>query len=475
MQNLCGLKITAIVLLALAAACSPKAAADQFEFFDATQFSQPTQIDNEWFPLIPGTQLTFEGFTSSQGEQVPHQVIFTVTDLVKEIGGITTVVAWERDFSDSQLVEAELVFFAQADDGIVWSLGQYPEEYEDGKIIDSPVWIHGIEEARAGISMQADPQVGSESYSQGWGPAVEYTDRGQVSQDGQQVCVPFDCFADVLVIDETSLLEPDAHQLKYYAMGVGNIRVSWTGDDQTQETLELTDYTQLNSEAIAEVRAEALKLEASAYSNSPDVYGKTKPATLTESMPAQSSSTGGKTEIAVYMADLSENALAELDFVAEASAAGGKMVSLPNNGDELDPPPENDPHVLFSVPVLSATPYRCWVHLKVGAPKGKSQANLVWIQVSSAQDGAGNAAYQPGSASYLTAQGPTTEGWTWVSCEGDMASPQSLVSFNAAGEVTVRVQAGAEGVGFDQFVFSSAQFLEEPPSAAIVEKQAGSI
>lgn len=470
MQNLRGLKITAIVLLALAAACSPKAAAEQFESFDATQFSQPTQIDNEWFPLIPGTQLTFEGFTSSQGKQVPHQVIFTVTDLVKEIDGITTVVAWERDFSDSQLVEAELVFFAQMNDGTVWSLGQYPEEYEDGKIIDSPVWIHGIEEARAGISMQGDPQVGSDSYSQGWGPAVEYTDRGQVSQDGQQVCVPFDCFADVLVIDETSLLEPDAHQLKYYAMGVGNIRVSWTGDDQTQETLELTDYTRLSSEAMAEVRAEAFKLESSAYSNSPDVYGKTTPAAPAASMPAQNSSTSGKADVVVYMADLGENALTELDFVEEASAAGGKMVSLPNNGDELDPPPENDPHVLFSVPVLSDTPYRCWVHLKVGAPKGKSQANVVWIQVSGAQDGAGNAVYQPGSASYLTAQGPTTEGWTWVSCDRELGSTSSLISFSTPGEVNVRLQAGAEGVGFDQFILSSAQFLEEPPSTAVVEK-----
>ncbi|MHB8113709.1 MAG: hypothetical protein ACYDHA_09675 [Bellilinea sp.] len=470
MQNLRGLKIAAIVLLTLAAACTPKAAMDQYESFDATQFSQPTQIDNVWFPLIPGTQLTFEGFTSSQGEQVPHQVIFTVTDLVKEIDGINNVVAWERDFSDGRLVEAELVFFAQADDGTVWSLGQYPEEYENGKIIDNPVWIHGIEEAQAGIFMQGDPQVGSESYSQGWGPAVEYTDRGQVSQDGQPVCVPFDCYEDILVIDETSLLEPDAHQLKYYAMGIGNIRVSWTGDDQTQETLELTDYIQLGSEAMAEVRAEALKLEASAYANSEDVYGKTKPATPAASMPAQSSSTGGKAEIVVYMADLGENALTELDFVAETAAAGGKMVSLPNNGDELDPPPENDPHVLFSVPVLSDTPYRCWVHLKVGAPKGKSQANVVWIQVSGAQDGAGNAAYQPGSASYLTAQGPTTEGWTWVSCDGEMGSTQSLISFNTAGEITVRLQAGAEGVGFDQFVLSSAQFLEEPPSAAIVEK-----
>jgi len=34
----------------------------------------------------------------------------------------------------------------------------------------------------------------------------------------------------------------------------------------------------------------------------------------------------------------------------------------------------------------------------------------------------------------------------------------------------VRVQAGMEGVGFDQFLLSPARFLEAPPSEAVVEK-----
>jgi hypothetical protein len=32
------------------------------------------------------------------------------------------------------------------------------------------------------------------------------------------------------------------------------------------------------------------------------------------------------------------------------------------------------------------------------------------------------------------------------------------------------MQAGMEGVGFDQFLLSPAQFLEKPPSEAIVKK-----
>ncbi len=51
--------------------------------------------------------------------------------------------------------------------------------------------------------------------------------------------VPFGSYKDVLVIDETSMEEPGAHQLKYYACGVGNVRVGWRCADETQEILEL--------------------------------------------------------------------------------------------------------------------------------------------------------------------------------------------------------------------------------------------
>jgi hypothetical protein len=46
-----------------------------------------------------------------------------------------------------------------------------------------------------------------------------------------------------------------------------------------------------------------------------------------------------------------------------------------------------------------------------------------------------------------------------------------LVRFGKSGEVTVRMQAGQEGVGFDQFLLSPERFLEQPPTEAIVRKQ----
>ena len=261
----------------------------EFEEFDPKNFDRPTHIDNEWFPLKAGTRLVYEGTTiEDDGTAVPHRVVINVTDLTKVIGGVRSVVSWDLDYSDGTLAEAELAFFAQDNDGNVWRMGEYPEEYDEGKFVAAPAWIHGIEEARAGIEMKAKPQPGTPSYSQGGAPAVKFTDRGKVDQTGQKTTVPVGSYQDVLVIAEVSGAEPDATQIKYFARGVGNVRIGWKGKgEKTKETLELVKLEQLGPQALAEVRAEALKLEKQAYERSKNVYAHTPPAEHTPSVGGQ--------------------------------------------------------------------------------------------------------------------------------------------------------------------------------------------
>jgi hypothetical protein len=250
-----------------------------FEDLDPAKFDRPTQITNEWMPLKPGTRLVYAGNTvDDDGKVVPRRFVMTVTDLTKVVGGVRSVISWDLDYSAGELVEAELAFYAQDNDGNVWHMGEYPEEYEKGKFVTAPAWLHGLEDARAGIAMLAKPQVGTPSYSQGWGPAVNWTDRGRVDQMGKTTCVPMGCYKDVLVVAETSQSEPNAEQLKYWVRGVGNVRVGWRGKgEKTKETLELVDIIQLSPEALAEVRAQALALEKHAYEIS-DMYRHTPPA-----------------------------------------------------------------------------------------------------------------------------------------------------------------------------------------------------
>jgi hypothetical protein len=246
--------------------------------FDYDNFDSPTVIDNPWLPMTPGTRLVYEGTTNEDNELLDHQVVITVTDLIKVIDGIETVVSWDLDYSEGELVEAELAFFAQDNDGNVWRMGEHPEEYEDGILVDAPTWLAGINGAEAGISMLGDPRVGTLSYSQGWGPDVEFIDRAQIAEIGTDTCVATGCYAAVLVVDEFNTEEPNARQLKYFAPGVGNIMVRWAGDDETQEELELVSVEVLKPGAFLDVKAAALELEASAYEISPDVYGRTDPA-----------------------------------------------------------------------------------------------------------------------------------------------------------------------------------------------------
>jgi hypothetical protein len=247
--------------------------------FDPAHFTNSTEVTNPWFPLVPGTRFTWKGHATDGGERVDRGVVFTVTDLTKVVDGVRTIVAWDRDYNDGELEEVELAFFAQDDDGNVWHFGQYPEELDGNKIVKTPTWIAGLHGARAGIEMQALPRLDTPSYAEGWGGSdVNWTDRGQVYQLGQEVCIPADCYTDVLAIDEFNPDEPGAHQLKYYAADVGGIRVGWRGSkEEEREVLVLVSLEHLSPSEMDEVREAVLAQETRAYRLSPDVYGTTRP------------------------------------------------------------------------------------------------------------------------------------------------------------------------------------------------------
>src|SRR6476619_4234018 len=82
-------------------------AAQPLEKFDRNNFNHSTVIDNEWYPIKPGTQCVMNGYALyEEGDEEPHSDVFTVTDLVKEIAGVRTVVCWDKDYVDGELEEA---------------------------------------------------------------------------------------------------------------------------------------------------------------------------------------------------------------------------------------------------------------------------------------------------------------------------------------------------------------------------------
>ena len=256
----------------------------ELEKLDGVKFGRGVQITNKWLPMKPGTRYVYEGTAvEDDGKLVPRKIVLNITDLMKVIGGVPTLISYDLDYSDNELVEAELAFYAQDDNGNVWRFGEYPEEYEDGKFKKAPAWMHGYQGAHAGIMMKAEPKLGTPSYSQGYGPAVNWTDRGTTYKMGLDVTVRHGQYKDVMVVRETSRDESaaDAYQLKYYAAGVGNIKVGWEGTgEKTKETMELTVVETLSPKEMASVRNKALALEKSAYARSKLVYGPTSPSKI---------------------------------------------------------------------------------------------------------------------------------------------------------------------------------------------------
>jgi hypothetical protein len=242
---------------------------------DRANFDRSENIDHPYWPLKPGMQWIYEGYSIDEGKKVPHRIVFTVTDMMKMIGGVRTRVIYDSDFSKGQITEKELTYFAQDKQGNVWHLGQYVEIYED-QFMGGRIWtVDNPPGAKAGIMMPRvdDLKPGALSFSQGFAPPpFNWTDRGRIFQLGQKVKVKAGRYDDVIVFEEFDEEHPGAVQLKYYARGVGNVKIGAAGKTGGKvEVLELVKTHQLNASDLAEVRKLALELEkrASAFPANP--------------------------------------------------------------------------------------------------------------------------------------------------------------------------------------------------------------
>lgn len=288
--------LTAATATAATAATAPAAISSQelcgpgsAIHFNRAEFPANPVIDNKWNPLKPGMQFTTTGeVKSADGSVSAHSVVHTVTGLTKVINGVKTLVLWDRDYSDGVLAESELAFFAQSKTtGSVWLFGEYPEEYENGKLAGAPsTFISGIDKAQAGTAIQGSPHRNTPAYVQAYAPSVDFLDCGRVLYKNLRVCVKTGCYNDVMVIDEFNPLEPPSagHQRKFYSAGTGLIKVTAVGGED-QEFMDLVKIKKLSSAELASVNAQALKQDKRGYTVSPDVYAKTPRAVVANTGP----------------------------------------------------------------------------------------------------------------------------------------------------------------------------------------------
>jgi len=90
----------------------------------ATQPSDPVinpadfidRIDNQYFPLKPGTTFIYQGTKAG----LPQRDVITVTHAIKRILGVSTLVVRDRVTEAGALTELTFDWFAQDKHGNVW-------------------------------------------------------------------------------------------------------------------------------------------------------------------------------------------------------------------------------------------------------------------------------------------------------------------------------------------------------------------
>jgi hypothetical protein len=177
-----------------------------------------TTIDNPLFPLRRGTTFLYRGAR----ERMPQVDEEVVTHRTEEILGIACTVVRDTVSERGRPIERTLDFYAQDRAGNVWYLGEDSFERKRGRFVKaSDSWRSGVDGAKPGIIMPADPQPG-DRYRQEYYPPGEALDEATVLGERGPVTVPYGTFDHTLVTSEYSPLEPQTEQ-KFYVAEVGEV------------------------------------------------------------------------------------------------------------------------------------------------------------------------------------------------------------------------------------------------------------
>lgn len=187
---------------------------------------------NKYLVLTPGTKLVYEGEVEDGFER--NEVV--ITDDTKTVMGVETRVYWDRVWLDGELIEDTKDWLAQDSEGNVWYFGEDVDNFEDGELADHEgAWEAGVDGAKPGIWLKADPKVG-DSYRQEYyeGEAEDIED---IVAIGAGVVTPYGTFEDCVKTLDYTPLEPDVEENKYYCSEVGGMVLE--ENPGTGEKLEL--------------------------------------------------------------------------------------------------------------------------------------------------------------------------------------------------------------------------------------------
>ncbi len=177
-----------------------------------------THIDHPYWPMRPGTTWRY---VERAGREVTT-VRVTVTRRTIRVGSVRARVVHDVARSEGQVVEDTRDFYAQDSGGSLWYLGELSRSFEDGQVVSTEgSWRYGRDGAQAGVILPARMRAGCgyrEEYRAG-----EAEDRARILSTSETLRTPTGLHRDAVQTANTTPLEPDVLENKFYARGVGPV------------------------------------------------------------------------------------------------------------------------------------------------------------------------------------------------------------------------------------------------------------
>jgi hypothetical protein len=245
--------------------------------FDPANFVDPTLSTNPFHPLTPGLQWVRGGTTKVGQRVVPHEIITTMTDVIRDIEGVQTVAMLDESTDSGEVSQVGMDYMALDKQGNVWIVGGYTEEYQGGAYTNTEsAWLGHSDGTLVGILAPA--VVAADTPQWCIAAAAEETPSvGLPEKVGVRTCVKFGCFDNVRVVREGEATAPD-NEHKYYAPGVGVILNIPQDASLHKDHFELYNFTTLSAAGLQRASKTLLDLEAHARATEPDVFGSAPPS-----------------------------------------------------------------------------------------------------------------------------------------------------------------------------------------------------
>ena len=184
--------------------------------FNPDNFVNPLAVTNQYHPLTPGMQWIRSGTTEVGSRKVPHQIITTMTDVVRIIDGVPAVAMLDESTDSGEVIQVGFDYLAIDKEGNVWITGGYTEEYQGGEyVFAEDAFLGESTGAQVGILAPAEVTMATPRWFIGSAGTKEDASVGEPVEIGAEVTVPFGTFKNVRVVREGGSKAPD-NEFKYF-------------------------------------------------------------------------------------------------------------------------------------------------------------------------------------------------------------------------------------------------------------------